>query len=78
MSESRFASFFFILVSDLVKRLAEDGGNVREVIRDLYRSKLYAMLSERETGLWHASTDMLLELYREEQQTGTFNLDWCI
>lgn len=39
------------------------------------RSRLYALLSDRETGLWHVSTDMLLELYREEKETGTFNLN---
>lgn len=77
MSEGRFTTLLFIMVSDLIKRMAADG-NAREVIRDFYRSKLYALLSDRETGLWHASTDMLLELYREEKETGSFNLNWCI
>ena len=77
MDERRFTTLLFILVSDLIKRMAADG-NAREVIRDFYRSKLYALLSDRETGLWHASTDMLLELYREEKETGSFNLNWCV
>ena len=77
MSEGRFTTLLFILVSDLIKRLSVRG-NAREVIRDFYRSKLYALLSDRETGLWHASTDMLLELYREEKETGSFNLNWCV
>ena len=78
MSEARFTTLLFVLVGDLIKRLTEDGGCARDAIRDFYRSKLYALLSDRETGLWHISTDMLLELYREERETGSFTLDWCV
>lgn len=78
MSEARFTTLLFVLVGDLIKRLTADGGSARDVIRDFYRSKLYALLSDRETGLWHVSTDMLLELYREERETGSFTLDWCV
>ena len=77
MSEGRFTTLLFILVSDLIKRLSVQS-DAREVIRDFYRSKLYALLSDRETGLWHVSTDMLLELYREEKESGSFNLNWCV
>lgn len=77
MSDGRFTTLLFIVVSDLIKRLSAQD-NAREVIRDFYRSKLYALLIDRETGLWHASTDMLLELYREEKETGSFNLNWCV
>lgn len=78
MSESRFTTLLFILVGDFIRRLTADGGSARDAIRAFYRSKLYELLSDRETGLWHASTDMLLELYREERETGSFNLDWCV
>lgn len=77
MNEERFSSLLFVLISDLIKRLSVQG-NSRDVICDFYRSKLYTFLSDRETGLWHASTDMLLELYREEKKTGSFKLNWCV
>lgn len=78
MSEKRFAAILFLLVSDLVKRLVANGENARDAIRAFYRSRVYELLGNRETGLWHASTDMLLELYEGERKTGTVNLDWCI
>lgn len=78
MSEGRFTTLLFILVGDLIKRLCAGGCNARDVIRDFYRSKLYALLSDRETGLWHVSTDMLLELYREERETGSLNINCCV
>ena len=78
MSEKRFAAILFLLVTDLIKRLVANGENAREAIRAFYRSRLYELLGNRETGLWHASTDMLLDLYEGERRTGTVNLDWCI
>ena len=78
MSERRFSAILFLLVTDLIKRLVANGENAREAIRAFYRSRLYELLGNRETGLWHASTDMLLDLYEGERRTGTVNLDWCI
>ena len=78
MSDERFAAIFFILVADLVKRLVGQGENARDAIRSFYRSKVYRLLSDRETGLWHASTEMLLALYDEERRTGDFPCDWCV
>ena len=78
MSEKRFAAILFLLVSDLVKRLVANGENARDAICAFYRSRVYELLGNRETGLWHASTDLLLELYEGERKTGRVNLDWCI
>lgn len=78
MSEQRFAAILFLLAADLIKRLVANGENVKDAVRAFYRSKVYELLGDRETGLWHASTDMLLELYEGERRTGTINLDWCI
>lgn len=78
MSENRFSTILFLLVADLIKRLVAQGEGARSAIREFYCSRLYELLSDRETGLWHASTDMLLELYESERRTGNINLDWCI
>ena len=78
MSKERFSTLLFITVSDLVKRLAAGAENARETIKSFYRSKVYAVLSDRDSGLWHSSTDMLLELYHEELKTGKINCNWCL
>ena len=78
MNAKRFDSFYFILVTDLVKRLVARGEDVRGAVRGFYASKVYALLSDPATGLWHASTDMLLALYEEERRTGDVMIDWCV
>ena len=41
-----------------------------EAITKLYSSKLYAMLEQEDTKVWHYSTLMLYELLTEEETTG--------
>ena len=39
-----------------------------------YRSKLYSLLSDAETGMWHLSPKILADLYKEELATGDFDI----
>lgn len=46
--------------------------NLQE-IDAFYRSKLYALLSDEKTGMWHLSPRTLADLYEEERKTGSFD-----
>lgn len=78
MSEERFAMLLYIIVSDVIKSLVSQGVPQREAIRGFYRSRLYDLLSDKETGIWHTSTNMLLSLYEQEKQSGSLPLNFCI
>ena len=39
-----------------------------------YRSRLYALLGDVETGMWHLSPATLAAMYQEEQRTGGFEI----
>ena len=55
------------LVAKVVKeeKISED-----DAITKIYNSKLYALLEQEETKLWHYSTPMLYSLLQQEQKTG--------
>ncbi len=44
-----------------------------EAINYLYESKLYEILSEEETKIWHLSPDKLFELLENEKQKNIFD-----
>ena len=39
-----------------------------------YRSKLYALLGDASSGMWHFSPVLLAQMYLEELHTGTFEV----
>jgi hypothetical protein len=39
-----------------------------------YQSKLYALLSDSDTAMWHLSPALLAQLYNEELETGSFEV----
>ncbi|MDR2868385.1 MAG: hypothetical protein LBV46_02460 [Bacteroidales bacterium] len=43
-------------------------------LHDIYNSKLYIQLADRETKLWHFSPAVLEELLSEEMQFGTYKI----
>lgn len=43
-------------------------------VEAFYKSKLYQLLSDPQTGMWHLSSQTLASLYAEERETGTFPL----
>ena len=60
-----------LIVPRLVNAIMESMGvDDKEALIVLYSSKLYAQLEKDETKLWHLSVPTLLELLREELETG--------
>lgn len=42
-------------------------------IERFYKSKLYRLLGNGETGMWHLSPATLADLYRQELESGDFD-----
>lgn len=71
MNKEQFEAMMPPIVENLVAMIA-DKQNISEdeAITKLYSSKLYAMLEQEDTKMWHYSTLMLYELLTEEETTG--------
>ena len=72
MGQEQFIAMIPYISADLVgfishkQQISED-----EAVRKLYSSKLYAMLEDEETKVWHYSTEMLYQLFEQEEKMGT-------
>lgn len=72
MSNNQISSILTILVPNIIKEIMDnDKVSENEATNSLYESKLYSVLEDEETKLWHLSSKSLYELYRQEKLTGT-------
>lgn len=71
MGQEQFEALMPYISADLVAMIA-DRQNIsgEEAIKKLYSSKLYALLEDEETKVWHYSTHMLYSLFEQEEKTG--------
>ena len=71
MNKEQFEAMMPSIVENLVAMIADKQNmSEDEAITKLYSSKLYAMLEQEDTKVWHYSTLMLYELLAEEKATG--------
>jgi hypothetical protein len=62
-------------ITPLAKLYAENHyKDFADALRDIYSSKLYTQLADRETKLWHFSPAVLEELLSDEMQFGTYKI----
>ena len=74
MSEDQFAALMPLICSDLIRYISEKQKiSYKEAIEKLYSSKLYSLLEEEETKVWHYSTPMLYSLLEQEETNGTIS-----
>ena len=72
MKQAQFAALMPYISTDLVKMISNKLNlSNEEAITKLYSSKLYEMLEDEETKLWHYSTSMLFSLFIQEEKNGT-------
>ena len=75
MNDEKFAPIMGILVEQVVHLIAENYEYDELVASNaFYNSKVYALLEQEETKLWHFSPLTLFNLFVEEQKTGSFEL----
>ncbi|MCL2629942.1 MAG: hypothetical protein FWD49_00275 [Firmicutes bacterium] len=64
-----------LISTELIQLLIEERGLSQEkAIETLYNSKLYFLIEDAETGVWHYSTTMLFAILCEEIDTGHLTL----
>jgi len=78
MSKEKFEALLPIFVTDFIKKIIEQKNILQDdAISLLYNSKLYALLSDEQSKVWHYSTEKLFQLFEEEINTGNITLPEC-
>ncbi len=71
MVQEQFTALMPAISADLVSMITDKQSIPEEdAIKQLYASKLYAILEQEETKVWQYSTCMLYALYEQEKRTG--------
>ena len=73
MGREKFEAVLVVLVPQILNLITESC-QLDEVSahKAFYGSKVYTLLEQEETKLWHFSALTLFHMFEEERQTGTF------
>ncbi len=75
MSDEKFSALIGLIVPEIVHLIAENYHYSEiEASKELYRTKLYALLEREDTKLWHFSPLTLFNMFDEEKKTGGFTI----
>lgn len=71
MEQKKFEAMLVLIVPEIVGLVVENHG-IDEVTasKRFYESKVYSLLEEEDTKLWHLSPLTLFHMYSEEVETG--------
>lgn len=74
MNDKSFTAVLGVIVPEIVRRITENY-TCDEVTatEEFYASKVYALLEQEETKMWHFSPLTLFNMYDEERKTGNFS-----
>ncbi len=74
MEQKKFEAVLKLLIPQVIHLITENG-RIDEVTasRDFYNSKVYELLENEETKLWHFSPLTLFNMYNDEIKTGVLN-----
>lgn len=74
MNDKSFTAVLSIIVPEIVHRISESYScDEVAATEEFYASKVYALLEQEETKLWHFSPLTLFNMYDEERNTGNFS-----
>lgn len=75
MESMKFSAIMGILVEQIIHLISENYEyDELSASNEFYSSKVYALLEQEETKLWHFSALTLFNLFDEEKRTGSFEL----
>lgn len=75
MADQKFEAILTLLVPQVVQLICEnDSVDEVEASREFYESKVYSLLEQEDTKLWHFSPLTLFNMYAEEKRTGNFEI----
>lgn len=70
-TSQRFSMILSTTLPDLIHMISEKQGvSENDALTLLYSSKLYELLEQEETKIWHYSTETLYALFEDELKTG--------
>lgn len=73
MEKKKFEAMLMLLVPQVIHLIAKnDACDEVAASKAFYSSRVYSILEEEETKLWHLSALTLFHMYEEEKQTGSF------
>lgn len=71
MEQKKFEAMLVLLVPQVVHLISENYNFTEvEAAKSFYESKVYSVLEQEDTKLWHLSPLTLFYMYDEEQKTG--------
>ena len=71
MEQAKFEAMLILIVPQVISFIVEKHGmNEVTASKKFYESKVYSLLEEEDTKLWHLSPLMLFHMYDEEVNTG--------
>ena len=75
MADKKFEAILTLLVPQIVQLICENYlmGEVTPC-KEFYESKVYSLLEQEDTKLWHFSPLTLFNMYDEEKKTGNFEI----
>ncbi len=75
MGEEKFGAVMGVLVEQIVHLITENYAYDEMIAsNEFYNSKVYALLEQEDTKLWHFSPLTLFNMFDEENKTGSFEL----
>ena len=75
MADQKFEAILTLLVPQVVQLICEnDSVDEVEASREFYESKVYSLLEQEDTKLWHFSPLTLFNMYTAEKRTGSFEI----
>ena len=75
MADKKFQAVLTMLVPQIVQLICEnDTVDEMTASRELYESRVYALLEQENTKLWHFSPLTLYNMYDEEKRTRNFEM----
>ena len=71
MNENKLSVVLSMTVPQIIELILENSNlSEMEATEQFYSSRVYALLEDEETKLWHFSPLTLYNMYEEEQKTG--------
>ena len=75
MADKKFEAILILLVPQIIELVCENYP-LDEITadREFYESKVYSLLEQEDTKLWHFSPLTLFNMFDEEKRTGDFQM----
>ena len=75
MADKKFEAILTLLVPQVINLICENYPlDEMTASREFYESKVYSLLEQEDTKLWHFSPLILFNMFDEEKRTGDFQM----